>query len=310
MFDEAVIKQVVSQARDKGIDPAGLLAVVEVESAGRPLEADGRTPRLLFERHVFYRELRKLSRERLDRAITLGLANKKWSPRTQYKDQGSSAKRLSLLERAKAVDEDTAYRSCSWGVGQTMGFLALELGFSSATEMVESMLRGGIPAQVDCMVREIMRKHLDQKINSRDWAGFARVYNGPGYRRNRYDTKMAVAFSQWTRKIDSMVLDTPPEVEEELPDSRMTEPPKGMAKSKTGAASVVTGAGAATVAVEQLQDVAFKAKTAKDTVESLGFMGKLEMLAQKPAFWVCVVIVLAAAFIWWDRRRKLVEDHV
>ena len=43
-FEPDVIKQVVNVARRNGVDPSGLLAVVEVESDGKSLEADGLTP--------------------------------------------------------------------------------------------------------------------------------------------------------------------------------------------------------------------------------------------------------------------------
>ncbi len=215
MFSQNVVNQTIRIARVNHINAAGLLAVVEVESNGQPFELDNRTPRFLFERHIFYRELKKRAPTRLKRAVDLGLAIPKWNRATQYRDQGTSRGRLALLEKARAVDSECANRSCSWGVGQTMGFLAEEHGYGSATQMVSAMITGGVTAQIECMVTEIKNKKLADKINKRDWAGFARVYNGPGYAANQYDTRMATAFTRWQRKLDATP--PPPDIEESSP---------------------------------------------------------------------------------------------
>jgi hypothetical protein len=201
-FEGYVLSQTVGVAKLHKIDPAALLAVVEVESAGKSLECDGVTPCLLFERHIFYRELKKAGKtSALANAIALGLANSSWQPATQYKDQGSSVGRLSLLKRAREIDVECANRSCSWGVGQTMGFLAEEMRFPNANAMLNYMMEGGVPAQVDCMIREIENKKLTLKLNLHEWAAFAKVYNGPGYAKNAYDEKMAAAYLKWSQQI-------------------------------------------------------------------------------------------------------------
>jgi hypothetical protein len=69
--------------------------------------------------------------------------------------------------------------------------------------------------------------------------------------------------------------------------------------SREGNAAAVSGAlasaGAASQAVDQLQQ-------ASDTIS--GFMA----LAQKPSFWVFIVILGAAAAIWYWRRQRLLEE--
>ncbi|MFL9824766.1 N-acetylmuramidase domain-containing protein [Rhodoplanes sp. SY1] len=197
MLNDQLAAALVRAAQANGIETAALLAVVEVESAGQPLEADGATPRLLFERHVFHRELAARAPARLAVAVGQGLAHPDWRRDTQYKDQGSSAARLALLARARAVDVECTLRSCSWGLGQTMGFLAEEIGFANAVAMVDHMTRGGVDAQIDLMVREIRRKNIVAALNGHDWDAFALRYNGKGYKANRYDTKLAEAHARW-----------------------------------------------------------------------------------------------------------------
>jgi len=189
----------VAAAREAGIEPAALLAVVEIESGGRPLEEDGVTPCLLFERHKFYAELEARGKEaELAHAVAGGLAHKEWQRATQYADQGSSHGRLTLLASAAKIDQECAHRACSWGLGQTMGFHAEELGYASAVAMVEAMKQGGIRAQVACMVGEIRHNHLDVALAKRDWTAFARGYNGKGYAANRYDERLRLAYAKWT----------------------------------------------------------------------------------------------------------------
>lgn len=200
MLKQDIIDAVMDAAAAAKLPPAALLAVVEVESAGVALEEDGRTPRLLFERHVFWRELDERRRPIAEKA---GLAHQLWKKATQYKDQSTSRARLALLARARQIGEEEANRSCSWGLGQTMGFLAEELGFASATAMLRHMMDGGVRTQVDMMVREILKKGIGDELQRGDWAGFARVYNGPRYAENKYDSRMAAAARRWQRMLDA-----------------------------------------------------------------------------------------------------------
>jgi hypothetical protein len=209
-FEDDVLRQVIAVAVLHKIEPEALLAVVETESAGKSLEVDGKTPCLLFERHIFYRELKKSGQmTKASMAVNAGMANTSWQPKTQYKDQRTSAQRLALYAKAKAIDPECAARSCSWGVGQTMGFLAEEMKFKNGEAMLDYMTKGGVPAQVECMVREVENKHLTPKLNAHNWAGFARVYNGPGYAQNSYDDKMASAYLKWKRTDISKIVNAP-----------------------------------------------------------------------------------------------------
>jgi hypothetical protein len=196
----ADVETAVRKAADAhGIEAAALLAVVDIESAGAPFEiADGTTPQFLFERHIFYQQLHARAPGKLNEAITDGLANASWQPATQYKDQGTSKGRLALLGRAVAVDADCAYRAASWGVGQTMGFQAEHLGYDSASSMVNAM-RGNIDAQIEAMVGEIKYSKIDDDLAAHRWAAFAKGYNGAGYRRNRYDEKLAASYAKWSQ---------------------------------------------------------------------------------------------------------------
>lgn len=75
--------------------------------------------------------------------------------------------------------------------------------------------------------------------------------------------------------------------------------PKSMVSSKTGAAAVATGVAGA---IGPINEAVTAARDTADGVSALAAAGPWVLL--------CVVIVAASAFIWWDRRRKLKEDGV
>lgn len=197
LFDRDAQARISALANDLGVEPAALLAVAEVESAGKPFMADGVTPRFLFEAHHFWKHLGPGSQR--DRAAREGLARASWNRAEQYKSQRTDAGKMRTLAQARAIDEEAANKSCSWGLGQVMGDHAVSLGYPSATAMVETM-HGDVAAQVEVMARFI-RKNLAMlaDLKAKRWAGFARAYNGPGYKQNRYDEKMAAAYARWAR---------------------------------------------------------------------------------------------------------------
>ncbi|HGW6341778.1 TPA: N-acetylmuramidase family protein, partial [Escherichia coli] len=197
MFSQSIVNAIGEAADKAGIERAALLALVEVETSGKPFEEDGRTPALLYERHIAWRMAAAVSKALQSAFALAGLAIPKWSRSTQYKDQGTSAKRLALIAKARAINEEVANRSASWGLGQTMGFLYKELGFASASDMVEHMT-GNIAGQVDCLIGEVTRAKLIAPLNAHNWPVVARGYNGAGYAANRYDVRLADAWKRWS----------------------------------------------------------------------------------------------------------------
>jgi hypothetical protein len=202
MFSQEIIDAIVAAANAHGWPASSLLAVVECETSGKPFEEDNHTPTLLFERHKFYSEMQAHQPSKLKAGIAAGLAIPKWSPKTQYRDQGKSADRLSLIDKARKIDEEVANRAASWGLGQTMGFNAEGLKYESATAMVAELSKG-IAEQVDALCREILHSKLDRFLIAKDFTSFARGYNGSGYAQNHYDTRMQAADTAWARRLAS-----------------------------------------------------------------------------------------------------------
>lgn len=209
MFDNATAHAVAQIAARINVEPAALLAVAEVESAGKAFATvNGRAePLIRFEGHYFDR---RLSGQKRARARAEGLASPKAGG---VPNPSSQPARWALLERAAAIDENAAYESVSWGVGQVMGAHWESLGFGNVGELV-SLCRSSVGGQVDLMARFIVKNGLAPALRSRDWAAFARGYNGAGYKKNAYDTKMAKAYARWRKKGVSAA---PPAEPEEQP---------------------------------------------------------------------------------------------
>ena len=81
----------------------------------------------------------------------------------------------------------------SWGLGQVMGAHWAWLGFADVDALVAEA-REGAAGQARLMARFIEKSGLTEAIRSQDWEAFAHAYNGPGFRRNAYHTKLAAAY--------------------------------------------------------------------------------------------------------------------
>lgn len=192
MFDEKMLLQLRMLASDHGISPASLMAVIEVESAGKWFATvEGkREPLIRFEGHYFYR---LLSRAKRNIALSQGLAH--WRA-GQIKNPWRQSGRWNLLRQAAKIDKVAAYSSVSYGVGQVMGAHWRWLGYASIDHLVNEA-RSGFDGQVKLMMRFIVKSRLIDKLASNDWAGFARVYNGPAYAKHGYDKKLARSYRRF-----------------------------------------------------------------------------------------------------------------
>ena len=192
MLTHETRKAVAATAAEFGIEPAALLAVAEIESGGKAYVRIGgrREPVIRFEGHYFDR---RLAGEKRCLARRAGLS----SPAAgEIANPPGQAARWRLLDRAIAIDRKSALESVSWGLGQVMGAHWAWLGFGSVEDLVAEV-RSDATGQARLMARYITKAGLSDALADRDWARFARGYNGPAYRRNRYDRKLAVAYRRY-----------------------------------------------------------------------------------------------------------------
>lgn len=108
-------------------------------------------------------------------------------------------------------------------------------------------------------------------------------------------------------------VESPPAPNPEIvfsPKAERNPPPKTMATSKTGTASLTIAAGAVSEAATAANDALEPIKQAKGSLEDLGLFDHLQLLASNPKVLIAVLVVGFCVFIWWDRRNRLVNDHV
>lgn len=195
MFDDDVVREIEAAAARTGMEPAALLAVAEVESGGRAFAMVGgrREPVIRFEGHYFDR---RLPADKRAEARAAGLADPQAGA---VKNPAAQAARWALLSRAAAIDASAAYESVSWGLGQVMGVHWQWLGYASVDALVADA-RSSVGGQAELMARYIEKAGLAEAMRWQDWAAFARGYNGPAYKRHRYDRRIAEAYERHLRK--------------------------------------------------------------------------------------------------------------
>lgn len=170
-----------------GVGEDELHAVIDVETAGGGFDSLGR-PRLLFEPHIFYRQLP--AGPLRDRAVAEGLAYQSWG-RAPYPPES-----YTRLQKAILIDREAALKSASWGLGQIMGFNHALAGFDHVEAMVAAFMEDE-EAHLEAMVTFIIAAELDDELRAHNWAGFARGYNGASYASHGYHTRLAAAYARW-----------------------------------------------------------------------------------------------------------------
>lgn len=182
---------VLSSASQLEIEPEVLMAVIEIESAGKifALVNGKNEPLIRFEGHYFDKRLRGSARMR---ARLRGLA----SPIAGHiSNPAKQQDRWILLEKAMYIDHQAALESTSWGIGQVMGAHWRWLGYDSVDQMVE-VARSGVGGQVQLIERYIQKSGLVAPLRALNWTAFARGYNGPAYAKFGYHTKLAKAYAR------------------------------------------------------------------------------------------------------------------
>lgn len=171
-------------AKSLDIEVAMIKAVAEVESPRGPFDGMGR-PEILYERHYFHR-------------LTGGKYDKE-QPDISNSSSGGYGKysaQYGKLQRAFALDRDAALRSASWGRFQIMGENFKAAGFDSAAAFVLALTKSEAEHLKAFVSFVKSNKAMADALRKKDWAGFASRYNGPGYKKNDYDTKLEEAYTR------------------------------------------------------------------------------------------------------------------
>ena len=161
-----------------GVGEAEVWTLLSVETKGCGYLSD-RRPVILFERHIFHQQT--------------------WGAHGSPNPGGyvGGAGEYIRLAEAMALDSQAALNSTSWGIGQVMGFNASLAGFPSVESMVTAMIDDE-DAQLTAVAQYLLSRKLNEALAAHRWDDFARGYNGPNYKENSYDARLAAAYAGFT----------------------------------------------------------------------------------------------------------------
>lgn len=173
-------------ANELGCEVAAMKAVALVESGGRSgFQRDGQ-PKILFEGHWFH----KLTKGRFTTPENADVSHRRWVRKFYRMNQHKR------LAKAVKLDRNAALQSASWGVFQVLGVNWRVCGYLSVQEFINDMYASE-RGHLNAFVGFIKTRGLADELQRKDWAAFAYTYNGPGYSKNSYDTKLANAYRRY-----------------------------------------------------------------------------------------------------------------
>lgn len=177
----------IEAAKLLNCEVAAVKAVDEVESRGSGFLPSGK-PKILFERHYFHR-------------LTAGKYSATHSNISNPMPGvygGSGEFQHARLEEAAKLNRNAALQSASWGRYQIMGANWDELGYASLQEFINAMYASE-KEQLMAFVKFVKVNNLTKAIRNKDWATFAKGYNGSNYAINKYDKKLAAAYKEFSK---------------------------------------------------------------------------------------------------------------
>lgn len=185
-------QQYKDAAKILGIETAAIKAVAEIEAPRGGFDAQGRLT-ILFEPHIFWKELRKrnIDPSKLQKKNP-DLLSPVWNPKLY----GKFSIQWDKMNRARLINEDAALSSASYGAFQIMGFNYKSCGFNTVKAFVTDLEKGEAN-QLNAFCNYIKSVMLDDELRNKDWKGFARGYNGPSYWKNLYDSKLNKAYLKY-----------------------------------------------------------------------------------------------------------------
>lgn len=183
-------------ARELDIPVAAIRAVVEIEAgkAGEGFNAD-HTPIINFDLSMFRLAAKRrginLNKYKSTHAVVFNPPN-----RRKYGSQ--QAAQYARLHSALEIDTVAALEGVFWGMFQIGGFNWKLCGYESPQAFVSDMAYSE-RRQLEIFGKFIVAAKYDGYLRNRQWAKFASRYNGPGYKKHHYDTRMAAAFARYSK---------------------------------------------------------------------------------------------------------------
>lgn len=175
-------------ADELGVEVAAIKAVVEIE-AGKAMKgfAAPGVPVINFDASM-YRIYRKKAPDRSgdkNAKVPAGLS-------------GYALREWTQLTNARKKNSDGADMGTFWGMFQIGGFNYKLCGCKTVKEFVAVMSESEF-SQLELFAKFISATGYLADLKAKNWAGFARKYNGAGYRARGYHTRMAAAYKKYSK---------------------------------------------------------------------------------------------------------------
>lgn len=192
-------EDLINFANQYDLELAAVKAVNEIESSGKGFLINNK-PKILFEGHIFWNELRKrgIDPNSYYNSESKDVLYPKW---TKIYYQGG-VKEYDRLNEAISLGSDTKFKeaalsSASWGSFQIMGFHAKSLDYVDVNDFVSKMeINEG--EHLKAFGKFLEKNGLLVHLRNKSWANFAKGYNGGGYKQNKYDEKLAKAYAKYS----------------------------------------------------------------------------------------------------------------
>lgn len=109
---------------------------------------------------------------------------------------GFALREWTQLTNARRKNSDAANMGSFWGMFQIGGFNYKFCGCKDVGEMVRLMSESEF-TQLELFAKFITNSGMLPDLKAKNWAGFARKYNGASYARRGYHTRMAAAYRKF-----------------------------------------------------------------------------------------------------------------
>lgn len=109
---------------------------------------------------------------------------------------GYALKEWKQLTNARHKNAQGADMATFWGMFQIGGFNYKVCGCASVDEFVAKMSYSELE-QLELFAKFLIGTGQIKYLRAKDWARFARAYNGPSYARRGYHTRMAAAYKKF-----------------------------------------------------------------------------------------------------------------
>jgi len=184
-------------AEELGVEPAAIHAVVEIET-GKTSHGfyANNYPIINFDLAVFRRAAAR-------RGINLSKYAKShptvFSSPNIRKYGSQQRAQQARLDAAMTIDSIAAIESTFWGMFQIGGFNWKLCGAESQADFVRLMKRSEFD-QLRLFANYMRNTGLVKHLKNKNWAAFAKIYNGPSYASRGYHTRMAAAYRRFSEK--------------------------------------------------------------------------------------------------------------